>query len=136
SSRLSRRRIGRNRVATGSASTTRSLTMFTILAGAAALPAPSRLHPTVPTAADRSSTVAARMSTPDEPTPPSDEARTRVLEQPPPPPRPPSRSLPGGPWPWLVGVLLVVVAGVLLAVFLTRGSGNASASRVSVPGLI
>jgi beta-lactam-binding protein with PASTA domain len=76
------------------------------------------------------------MSTPDEPTPPPDEARTRVLEQPPPPPRPPSRSLPGGPWPWLVGVLLLVVAGVLLAVFLTRGGGNASASGVSVPGLI
>jgi eukaryotic-like serine/threonine-protein kinase len=75
------------------------------------------------------------MSNPDEPTPP-DEARTRVLEQPPPPPRPPRRSLPGGPWPWLVGVLLLIVAGVLLAVFLTRGSGNASAADVSVPGLI
>jgi eukaryotic-like serine/threonine-protein kinase len=66
---------------------------------------------------------------------PPDEARTRVLEQPPPPQKP-SRSLPGGPWPWLVAVVLLVVAGVLLAVFLTRGGSSASASDVSVPGVI
>src|SRR5262245_35891292 len=65
---------------------------------------------------------------------PPDEARTRVLEQPPPPQKP-RRSLPGGPWPWLVAVALLVVAGVLLAVFLTRG-GSTSASDVSVPGVI
>ncbi len=67
---------------------------------------------------------------------PPDEARTRVLEQPTPPRKPPSRSLPGGPWPWLVAVLLLVVAGVLLAVFLTRGGSSASGSDVAVPGVI
>jgi eukaryotic-like serine/threonine-protein kinase len=66
---------------------------------------------------------------------PPDEARTRVLEQPPPPQKP-SRSLPGGPWPWLIAVLVLVVAGVLLAVFLTRGGSSATTSDVSVPGLI
>lgn len=69
---------------------------------------------------------------------PPDEARTRVLEQqsPPPPRKRPSRSLPGGPWPWLVALLLLVVAGVLLAVFLTRGGDGGSSSDVSVPGLV
>jgi len=79
---------------------------------------------------------------PDEPPPappPPDQARTRVLEQqhPPGPPRGPRRRLPGGPWPWLAALLLVVIAGVALAYFLTRGDDdNKSEAEVSVPALV
>jgi beta-lactam-binding protein with PASTA domain len=82
------------------------------------------------------------LSTPPEehqPQPPPDEARTRVLEQqpqPPAPPRGPRRSLPGGPWPWLAALLLLIVAGVVLAVLLTRDHDKKSTPDVSVPGLV
>jgi serine/threonine-protein kinase len=58
-----------------------------------------------------------------------------------PPPRGPGRpSPPGGIWPWLAAVLLIVVAGLLLGYFLTRGddakSSGTTTERVAVPGVI
>lgn len=75
---------------------------------------------------------------------PPDEARTRIMEQrrvPPEPPEgppgppPPHWRPPGGYWPWLAGLLALVIAGLLLAYFLTRDDDDES-TTVSVPAVV
>jgi hypothetical protein len=90
---------------------------------------------------------------PDEPTgapTPPDEARTRVMgggrseADPTPPSRPPRRpdrsSPPGGIWPWVVAIALVLIAGGVLAFVFLSDDGDSSSSttteQVSVPALV
>jgi beta-lactam-binding protein with PASTA domain len=93
---------------------------------------------------------------PEDPTvpggPPPDEEETVVqggVPPEPPPPPPSGPPPPGGPpppagpppeeaerdlWPWLLGLLLLVVAGILLAYFLTRGGGHKTKPVPAVVG--
>ena len=50
-------------------------------------------------------------------------------------PPPPHRGLPGGPWPWVAGLLVLVIAGLLLAYFLTRDDDDGT-TTVSVPAVV
>ena len=93
---------------------------------------------------------------PEDPTvpsgPPPDEAETVVqggVPPEPPPPPPTGPPPPGGPpppagpppeeaerdlWPWLLVLLLLVIAGILLAYFLTRGGGHKTHTVPAVAG--
>jgi beta-lactam-binding protein with PASTA domain len=82
--------------------------------------------------------------------PNQDEGRQHVVEsrgadgdrrgdrRPPPGPRRPGP--PGGLWPWLAALLLVVLAGVALAYVLTRDAngsdGGTTVEQVAVPGVV
>lgn len=78
----------------------------------------------------------------DEPTvpgrPPPDEAETVVQRGgppgPPPPEGPPPEEAERDLWPWLLALLLLVVAGILLAYFLTRGGGHKTKQVPTVVG--
>lgn len=79
---------------------------------------------------------------PEEPTvpgrPPPDEAETVVQRGgppgPPPPEGPPPEEAERDLWPWLLGLLVLVVAGILLAYFLTRGGGHKTKQVPQVVG--
>jgi hypothetical protein len=54
---------------------------------------------------------------------------------PPPPEGPPPETAERELWPWLVGLLVLVVGGILLAYFLTRGGGHKTKEVPAVAGL-
>ena len=82
----------------------------------------------------------------EEPTvpggPPPDEAETVVQPtrpggrppEPPPPEEPPPEEGERELWPWLLGLLVLVIAGILLAYFLTRGGGHSTKPVPNVVG--
>lgn len=75
---------------------------------------------------------------PPPPGPPPYEGETVVEEGgppgPPPPTGPPPEQAERDLWPWLLALLLLIVAGILLAYFLTRGGGHKTKPVPAVSG--